>query len=439
MTVIPATAERRRLPGAGGRGDSPLLPFLRVAVASAILLTPIDFSLIGLSRADGIDTGRWLSIVPFLAASLYLLVSTPGTRRLMTRGPSGLFGLWLAWVWVGLPSGVDQRQTLIAAAIVTMMWIGFSWYVLRFGIMSFGRATVACLAGLAALGLVRDLAIGLPDGRMLGLTLGTNDLAISSAVGMVWALILYQGDKRKLWLLATALFSVTIVGSGARTATVATAAVVLLLLGRSWRVRAVWLGTLIVAGALLLASPASQLFVRDQPLAETTLPGADAASTTTFNGRLKVWVHALELVQDRPITGHGIKSGTVIWEQAYLDSTFQINAGHTHNMVAELSVATGIVGLALFVAAMAVMTKRLWRGPHPQLRYLVGLLLLLGLTEAIIEGPTTGMIQIIALSAAASAQPVGPGSNRPVVSSPRVLAATSATAGTSTTAGALDG
>lgn len=386
---------------------------LALVVASGILIAPIDFETIGLSRSSDVDVGRWGLLFPSLVAGPYILASSPGTRRLIRRGPAMLFGLWLGWLWIGLPFSADPRQTLIALVTATSLWLGVCWFVFRFGLVAFGATTVLLLAFVSVGGVIEDLATGVENDRMDGIAFGFNDLALLTSMGLVWALILHRVTRQRGWLLLIPVFLVPLVGSGARTPAIATTLVVLVLLGGSRRARLFLTGVVVITVAVVLVSPLADRFDRD------VSPIEAEESATTLNGRIELWSEVPELVEQRPFVGHGFKSGNRVWRELYLASDVKVDAGHSHNLMLELAVSGGIIGMNFFIAAVFACVLGLVRTRHRMALGMIVLLLLLGLTEAVVEGPTLGLIMFFALSAAAF-----PGSGPPDHDRKRRAAAT---------------
>lgn len=374
---------------------------LGAAVISAVAIAPVDFSTVGLNRAGGVDIGRWLVLIPSLVAGPYVLIASPGTRRLIRQGPSLLFGVWLLWVWLGFPFGADPKLTLIAALTVTSLWLGVAWFVFRFGIRAFGAASVGSLALVALVGMGEDAITGLTNSRMDGISFSTNDLAILSSVGLVWAIILHRLTGNRAWLYVLPVFIVPLIGSGARMATVGTTMIVLVLAGKTRASRMALVAIVLVGGVALAGSSVGERFNRDAGT------GTLQTSATTLNGRANLWANVPGLVEERPILGHGFKSGNTVWHGSFLAGDVPIDTGHSHNLVLELTVSTGIVGVNLFLASVIATVIGLVSNRLKSVAVIVALLLVLGLTEAVIEGPTVGLIQFIALGAAASAAAAG--------------------------------
>jgi O-antigen ligase len=258
---------------------------------------------------------------------------------------------------------------------------------------------VVTLAALAAIGLVNDVQTGLTEGRMDGVAFGFTDLAILCGLGLVWSLVLFDQSRSLRWLVPIPVFLAALAGSGARLPTLAAMITCFLVVTHRWTSRVVILSAL---AALLVAVQAGNLVPSQFDRAEIGVSSTGApVEPSPLNGRFDIWDHALGLVAEDPLTGYGLKAGNAAWTEAYIRGDLQISAGHSHNSILELAAATGLIGAALFgvfllTTFFGLYRKRL-RGP-----LLVGLFLLLcGLTEAVVEGQTIGLIQYLALGAMA--------------------------------------
>lgn len=91
----------------------------------------------------------------------------------------------------------------------------------------------------------------------------------------------------------------------------------------------------------------------------------DANSLT--NHRSAIWRIVSGLVADRPIAGYGRKNLEEVYGQALKENAEYakldfVARSHAHNMYLELAVSSGIPSMLLFLAALAMMLKKCWRG-----------------------------------------------------------------------------
>ncbi len=78
----------------------------------------------------------------------------------------------------------------------------------------------------------------------------------------------------------------------------------------------------------------------------------------TFTGRTYIWAHAFEFIEQRPFLGHGFGA---FWrgDDAGVPEMPYFEAPHAHNLVVEILLGQGIVGLLIAIAAMIKITMSL--------------------------------------------------------------------------------
>jgi O-antigen ligase len=98
------------------------------------------------------------------------------------------------------------------------------------------------------------------------------------------------------------------------------------------------------------------------PLASLTTPFTNRAKQLSGEDRVYQWRKARVLIAARPVFGYGLGFTYVTWDPGYY--TFRVNF-LTHNIVGDLLLRTGAVGLILFlipVALALVLALRGWSG-----------------------------------------------------------------------------
>jgi O-antigen ligase len=75
----------------------------------------------------------------------------------------------------------------------------------------------------------------------------------------------------------------------------------------------------------------------------------DLSSGTNFS-RLRVWESALNIIEDRPLTGIGLDQFLYAFRGAYIrpDAWQEPDLSHPHNFILDFWVRLGIVGVAIF-------------------------------------------------------------------------------------------
>ncbi|CAN5159117.1 hypothetical protein BH20ACT16_BH20ACT16_15070 [soil metagenome] len=221
-------------------------------------------------------------------------------------------------------------------------------------------------AGLAALLISTDLAhidvtAGLPLLPLQGFgVMGTDVATILSGLGaLAFALGVFADERRgrllgiAVLLLATPAFADQRAAFLALCAAMATVVAGMLLSRRRVRVTPTEAGLAGAAVAGLLLVSALPGLASDRPV---KLPLQDRLTTTftsyeevlTTRDRLNQWNAAWPLIAERPVLGWGLGK-----EYAYYDPGFFVfrKVDLTHNILGDIALRTGFVGLALFLLA----------------------------------------------------------------------------------------
>jgi len=93
-----------------------------------------------------------------------------------------------------------------------------------------------------------------------------------------------------------------------------------------------------------------------------TLTLEGALGSSAFTGRGEIWHYVWELVLQRPLTGHGFGSvfqvGSATPLSSVASSSWVERVAHAHNGYLELLASTGMIGLAILLAALVSLTRR---------------------------------------------------------------------------------
>jgi O-antigen ligase len=100
----------------------------------------------------------------------------------------------------------------------------------------------------------------------------------------------------------------------------------------------------------------------------------------TFTNRTDIWAASVDAIGDNPWIGYGWNG---VWIEAQVEPTVTLNreigfeAGHAHNVVLEMLLQGGVVGLALYVTVFGSVVIAAWRAlrTHPDIARWVLLLL----------------------------------------------------------------
>lgn len=174
-------------------------------------------------------------------------------------------------------------------------------------------------------------------------------------------------------------------------------------------------GRVAVAGLGAVALAAMVAFLpRTSAQQVTSAVGEDV----TLTGRTEIWAHALDALALRPVLGYGYG---VFWHEDYrppeaarISGYLQWNVPSAHNGLLDMALDLGIIGVALAVAALAVLLVRgiadlrAGRLPLAALRLSVlGVIVITNLAESDLFVLNT--IYTVLLVAAIAAQPPEPG------------------------------
>jgi O-antigen ligase/tetratricopeptide (TPR) repeat protein len=321
-----------------------------------------------------------------------------------------LVGLWL----IDLPRNNDLTDRLLLLALLAFL---LTCVMSAFPRMSFDAAT-SVTASMAAFGIARGELASMRAERLMitvlalcGLVLGAGFLAawIPSWVGwwqatggappldlplppghyrhyhfvaMLLALMLpavlqlrARRGARPIAVAASLCAIGVVFMSGSRTVWVALLAVAIAAVMLRLRLRAVtvlWtsgLASAVVAG-LLLGGVFSNVTSR-------------LLNTFTLAIRTETWSSALGIWLDRPLTGWGPGSFSAVFRFAQDLPTFPDPGGHTHNVVVQVLLESGLIGFAALVAGGAGLMIGAWRHGRPSPYALAGLAIfgLMSLTD----------------------------------------------------------
>lgn len=179
-------------------------------------------------------------------------------------------------------------------------------------------------------------------------------------------LLFFAGVRwgRWAWLLCTVLVGVVLVLAGSRASWITYALIVAFsgwrLLGGKWMALLLLAGVL---GTLALGMTSSQ--VRERFSRTTLALSGDAEGVNeALSGRSQIWAAALCMVREHPVNGVGVRDfrnaypacdqgsqQTAVWGDS--------PALHAHQVVLEILAETGVLGLLLWVAGVA-MAVRAW-------------------------------------------------------------------------------
>lgn len=166
----------------------------------------------------------------------------------------------------------------------------------------------------------------------------------------------YDRFERKVLKYGTwlSLFCVLIgTSSGSNLSIMAALVVVTLISGR----RSTKIFTLLIFSSILILNQ----FYGDL-LFRVIFPGKTLAAVSSMQGRLNLWEHYLEMIQQKPWMG---------WGFASIERISNVYATTTHNSLIEVAGGVGIVGLCLYLIYIFTVYLKLIQNIHTP--YLVGI------------------------------------------------------------------
>jgi O-antigen ligase len=346
----------------------------------------------------------WLGValLPFgRSAELATLLALLGCIMLFARQPRALLGhpgarlllwLWGAYVLAALVSAFAavrpghswattagllrfaplglytcfalRRRSLLepllhATAAVVALWVLDAWVQILTGWSLGGHADATRITGIFGAG---NLKLG-PALAVLSPLPLWSARRLRGRLGLVLAYLLMLGPvllagERAAWLM----YAVVGTAFAWREA-------------RSRRQFVAWCGGALLAGTLAVAL-AWQLSPRFDARMQRTLlvlQGSSQAINAAASGRLDIWRVALRMFAAHPLTGVGVRDFRYAYPHyAASNDHFVVaescgpgqGACHPHQLLLEVATDTGLVGLALWLAA-AVLALRFWRRAEP--------------------------------------------------------------------------
>ncbi|MEO7073376.1 MAG: O-antigen ligase family protein [Rhodanobacter sp.] len=361
-------------------------------------MTPVGTSLKAVLRSPLLPFALVIGLLPFgRSAELGTLLCLLGVILLFARHPHALADhagarllLWLLAAYVAAAglSAVDSmlpgKSWGAVAGYLRFAPLGLyaCFAIRRFAALRALYFAVAVLVGLWTLDAWVQALTGWSLGghaqaeRISGI-FGADNLKLGPTLAVLSPFALWAAWQRfghRGWLCALALLLVPILLAGSRAAWLMYAVVAL---GFAWHALASKRRfALFCAGGVLLlavvAAVAWQTSTRFQSRMQRTmlaLPGSGQSVDTALSGRLDIWHTSARMIEAHPWNGVGVRA----YRQAYprfapASDHFVIaescgvgeGACHAHQLVLEILSETGGLGLALWLAALA-LAVRVWR------------------------------------------------------------------------------
>jgi O-antigen ligase len=241
----------------------------------------------------------------------------------------------------------------------------------------------AVLAAGSVAGVVSPTFVGI-QGRFAGLYANPNTYAMITALAIALGLGVMRTTRYRLIMIITmAVLTIGLVWSQGRTSILALAAGALLLFVR----HAAWRRRMLLAGVGVIFAGASAALFQVDIQAPAIFDRLSSSEGDLLSNRGIAWAAAGQLWAERPLEGHGFRSGGAVFEEARSRGVLTgFSQSEAHNGFIQVLMESGLVGMTLLVLALApvVATRRprrqapsdLWIGPY--VAVLVGLVTQVG-------------------------------------------------------------
>ncbi len=341
----------------------------------------VDFGQIGLTNDTGRDLVKWVVLIAVCVPVLGLAIISTEVQDLFRQPAVLALGAFFLWGFATVVWSLDPvRTALMWLFSATGVLAGLHW-THRHGWANVARAMVAVGTLLIIVSAFIEVASEVSGERWAGVSDSPTSLARTGTLTAVFALCLFS-QRRANWPIAVggAIGVVGIIASGTRSSlalvlAVAVVATVARSEPRNRALLATGLAATIGLLAALAAGPISNYFTRDDA-------NVDLAEV---NGRARIWPIGLDYVADRPFHGYGFGAGQTLWAEPVLDGLVQWYPRHAHQIVLELLLATGVIGLMLFAVAIVLGIRARTSSVPLVNRLLLVTLVFTGLTEAVVE------------------------------------------------------
>jgi O-antigen ligase len=285
---------------------------------------------------------------------------------------------FLAWALVGALASGSPRQAIIGqvdgntqSVLILCGVFGF-WALARTlsdrGRKLVGPVLVVALGASALIGIlqivlnIQDGLLAHVDGRANGLEGNAAFYSMTICGACAWcacaAADAASSRSRRLWLASVTFFALAIGLSGTRGSIIALGVVCIAVCWRAKTLRSALVPVAVAVG--MVASIAIQHVVR------VGQSSADRFSSGGTEGRVALWKAALRGFAERPVLGWGPGRArpaiqhflTADWVRLYQPDDVSTAWNDVHNVVLQMLITTGIVGLVLVMLFVVFAVRR---------------------------------------------------------------------------------
>lgn len=315
---------------------------------------------------DGI---RWLTMFSLLAVLSTVYSLTPA----YTFG-AGVSALAYCAIAVCLLQRFDRKAILgaVLAGLSALLLVSLLVYLAGYGRAVMEGGTVVRVGGIA----------GSPNG-----------LGRAAALTLLVVGVLKLQYRRSIlnWRLFVplAMALVCLVLSDSRTSVAAVVFAFGLHYARRWMLKAFF--AFVLGGAVLALLVMFEIDWRD--IGSMISRTGKVTELTTLTGRTDIWAASWNAFLERPILGYGFGATKVLLPEIYR-AAWGFTVTHTHNMLLQAAVTTGLVGLAFIGMTLLRQVVEYVREPNMFQTVVLGYMVIQGLTE---PGPLGTAPNLIAL------------------------------------------
>lgn len=374
----------------------------RGAAALLLLLVAISFDVSLRTRAfddKSLDLQVLAKLCIWAAGGVFALSRWSSLRLLLREPVTAAWVVFIAWLGV---TGLFAPNVLYSEVALATVVLVLLFFLASVGMLSrqmigeailFGAAFIsaASIVGYFVVPNTARLWIWDPTGfvlvrsdRLVGFTSHANAIGGLAAFGLLaWGLFCRDATRSGRWLRlgAGALCAAALVMSGSRTS--AAAMLAALALNELFRLydRARLAGVLAAFVGVIVVALSALLLISESGFSMNFLArSGDATDVSTFAGRTQIWAAALELAGQKPLFGWGYASSAYIVPQ--LSNKIGFAVGQPHNLGIQVLLTSGIVGLGLFLVAVAASIWTAIRTRSRGALCLLAWVLIGGLTES---------------------------------------------------------
>jgi O-antigen ligase len=323
-----------------------------------------------------------------------LVASAVGIVYILARGrvrPLSWFHVFVVLfvLWAGLSSfwsiDPDTTRTRLMTYVQLAVLVWLIWEIA--GSPERARSLLQAYilgASAAAVVTIHHYSSGVAAGayveRFSALNQDPNELGLTLALGvpMAWYINLSQAHRRFAWMwrlyLPLAITAILLTGSRGAFLAMLVALIIIPATQGGLRLRTKAALFALAAAALVVAAS----FAPETSLERLRTTRADIESGY-FGGRGKIWRAGLDVAWEHPLIGVGAGAFG-----AAVEPTLQF-AWSSHSVPLAILVEDGLVGLLLFLAAVAAAIKSFSQLPHLQRRFSIVLLFTLAVGSLSLE------------------------------------------------------